>query len=185
MAPRKSTARAARPAPPTSPEAVKFKEPILSVEQYVAPEIPLTVKDREGNLHVYQMHLMPEMTAIARQKIANIWGNVTRILANAENDQDVTREEEAIVEEGYKRVVRYAVPDMPDDILFGIHSAELERISNHFFTVAALIEMNETIQRSAALRQIGASSSPPSNVSTIPSARKSGSTRTRKSSPPA
>lgn len=187
MATRKARAATPDAAPPTeAPQAEEPKvyEPILSVEAYVAPEVPVTVKDLSGHLHVFQMRLLKDMTAVQRQRLSNIWGRVIDVLGRTERDEEITREEEAYVEDGYDRIVRACLPEMPDDLRGQLASVTKENISNHFFAVAAMMDLAATARASGS-PTTGASSSPNSSASTKPKGPTSGSTRTRRSSTPA
>lgn len=161
----------APPPPPAAVEAppARRARPILTLDLLVPPREIVSIFGVN-----YEMVSLDEFSQYHRQRLFNAWGRVGELLDRVNADEELTRAEQALLEESYTRVIKAAVPDISQEVIDRLLATQKDQLIAHFFelTGAAAVEA----LANQADRSTGASRSPDSSGSTAPATPPPGST---------
>lgn len=121
----------------TDDDEVDPDPPLLTLRTYKPTRKPVRIIDgATGKARIYMMRLMREFAPIRRQYVENIWNQMVLIMGRVERNEEISEEEEAVVNNGYVLVLRAAFPEMSRKLIEEeMDAVQRETLVAYFFRV--------------------------------------------------
>lgn len=97
-----------------------------------------------GKFH--EMVPLYEFSAAGRQRVINRWGKLNELLDRLDKDEDISKDEEAFIEDGYERIIRAAIPTLSRADVKRLTAVQKENIVTFFFTMTGQLALQQEQQ---------------------------------------